>query len=266
MNNPGRVRGIVFFVILMAVTAFTWAFEHKMLHNQAAIQLSESVKRTTVTQKKPVYNKAVLQKFEAVCQTFNMQKKVFTCSGVINVTDGADSSKSIRGLGFTMCKNGSDCFYQFGHTEILNGHGMYICIENDQKRVIVTTQKSFIDAPLPDISQMSRVLSEDYYNLTDTVGGKNETIAFVNERHITCKEYAITFDTLNKKVSRVYVRLTNVTSPERKDKEKVIDITVDQCSDTADVNKYLDRYTVIQKTGNSIKLTGKYVGYELINL
>lgn len=265
MNNPGRIRGIIFFVILMAVTAFTWAFERKALRNQAILP-SKNVKQTPVAQKVPVYNKAVLQKFEAVCQTFNMQKKVFTCSGVINVIDGADSSKSIKDLVFTMCKNGSDCFYQFGHTEILNARGMYICIENDQKRVIVTTQKSFIDAPLPDISQMSKVLSEDFYNLTDTVGGKNETIAFVNERHITCKEYAISFDTLNKKVNRVYARLTNIKSPERKDKEKVIDITVDQCSDTADVDKYLDRYTAIRKTGNSIKLTGKYVGYELINL
>jgi len=265
MNNPGRIRGIIFFAMLMAVTAFTWAFERKALPGQTE-QPTENIKHALLTQKTPVYDKAVLQKFEAVCQTFNMQKKVFTCSGVINVTDGVDSSKNVKNLVFTMCKNGSDCFYQFGHTEILNARGMYICIENDQKRVIVTTQKSFIDAPLPDISQMSKVLSADYYNLTDTVTGKNETIAFVNERHITCKEYALTFDTLSKKVNRVYARLTNIKAPDRKDNEKTIAITVGECSDTADVGKYLDRYTAIQKTGSSIKLTGRYAGYELINL
>ncbi len=252
-------------MILMAVTAFTWAFEHKVLRNQV-VPPSENIKQVPMVQKAPVYNKAVLQKFEAVCQTFNMQKPVFTCSGAINVTDGADSSKNIKNLVFTMCKNGSDCFYQFGHTEILNARGMYICIENDQKRVIVSTQKSFIDAPLPDISQMSKVLSADYYNLTDTVAGKNETIAFVNERHITCKEYALTFDTLSKKVNRVYTRLTNIKAPESKDKEKTIDITITECSNTANVNKYLDRYAAIRQTGNGIKLTGKYAGYELINL
>ncbi|OCX50796.1 hypothetical protein BEL04_18880 [Mucilaginibacter sp. PPCGB 2223] len=265
MNNSKRIKGLVFFTMLMAITAFTWALGHKIL-NWQVIHRPEKAVYAQPVRKTPVYNQAILQKFATVCQVFNMQKPVFTCSGVINVTDGADSSKSIRNLTFTMCKKGSDCFYQFGHTVILNARGKYICIENDQKRVIVTEQKSFIDAPLPDMSQMAKNMAADYYNLTDSVAGKNETIAFVNERHITCKEYAITFDTLSKKANRVYARLTNFKAPERKDREKIIEITIAECDDTADVDKYVGRYTAIRQAGNSTKLTGKYTGYELINL
>lgn len=266
MNNLKRLKGIIFLAALMAVTAFTWAITHKAGHKQVTTPAVSPIANTEPAPKAPAYNKAILQKFEAVCQAFNMQKPVFTCLGIINIVDGADSSKTIRNLDFTMCKNGNNCFYQFGHTEILNARGMYICIENDQKRVIAGRQKSFIEAPMPDISQIGKILSGDYYNLTDTVKGKNETIAFVNENHITCKEYAITFDTLSKKVNRVFTRLTNIDAPERKDREKTINITISECTDAADPDKYLNRYKVVQKAGNGLKLTEKYTGYELINL
>src|SRR5665213_2453951 len=111
MNKlPVKIRGIVFFVSLMAVTVITWAIRYKAVRvvvkpNKATIKCEEAPRKPYV------YNVAVLQKFEAVCQKFNMQKPVFTCSGTINVTNGADSSKTIKNLAFFMCKNGSNCFY-----------------------------------------------------------------------------------------------------------------------------------------------------------
>jgi len=264
-HKPGRIKGLLFFALLMTVTAIALAIQHKVFDRPISWATAK-VKSSGKHREAPVYDKALLKKFETVCQAFNMQKAVFTCSGVINVTDGADSSKTIRDLRFTMCKNGNNCYYRFGQVETLNADGTYICIENDRKRVVVTRQKDLVNSPVPDIAKVAGMLEADYYNLTDTGKGKNETIAFVNERHISCKEYAVTFDTVSKKVNHVFTRLTNFHDPDKKEKEKTIDISITGCDDNADLSKYPNRSAVITAIGGKVKLTAKYKGYELIIL
>ena len=97
-------------------------------------------------------------------------------------------------------------------------------------------------------------------------GGKFQTLCLLNEKHITCKEYDITYDTLTSKVSRIYTRLANFSDPMNVKKEKILDVYFNNWEETADINKYLAIDKVVTKVGSEIKLTDNYKKYELIRI
>jgi hypothetical protein len=265
MRTGKRIKILTVGLVLMLVAMLGWAMRNKFLHktsmpaHRTKAVKSDSVDRIT-------YDTVLLKKFADISKAFNVQKDVVTYSGVVNVNDGADSTNNVKALNFYYSRNGSNYYYKNGSTETLNAQGLYIYIEHDRKRILIAKQKEVQTAPLPDMTNVPDKLRSERYRLVDKMNGGYETIALLNEHHITCKEYAITFDTLHHQLNTVITRLSCFADPLNKKKDKVISMTINQYESRADAANFPDKSNTVLKDGDGWKLTAKYSNYELISL
>jgi len=213
------------------------------------------------------YDAALLKKLDTLNKLFDINRRTYAYSGTISVADKTDTSKSVKKLSFTFCKNNSDVYYKLGDTESFNGDNMYLYLDHKNKKVLITAMKKLQAFPLFDINKFKATLGSEQYELLSTANGKLQTIKLVNEHHVSCKEYSVTFDTTSYKVTRVRSRLTNLAKPYDKTYDKIIDVELTDFSDKGvNIISYLNRDNIIEKSGTAWKLTPAYKDYELIKL
>ncbi|WP_183574645.1 hypothetical protein HDF18_01225 [Mucilaginibacter sp. X5P1] len=224
---------------------------------------SSSYGKTTDT----VPDKAVLEKFEQVCKKMNDVKGNYTLGGVINIIDRANPADAMDHVGFLFCKQGDEFYYQLGKTITLNEQGVYLYIDNQSRRVMVSPQKKVqYDAGIKQFADMGANIQSEHYKMTSKINGDEQTISLVNERHISCKQYTITFDRQSLKVKYLYMRLTNLNDPLNKANEKIVTVNISKWSNTADVSQYLSKNDVIKNVKGGWRTVSVYRNYELIKM
>ncbi len=231
-----------------------------------AIFKNEGTSKVTTAQtrsKKGVYDPALLLRLDKVFKNFDTGRPAYTLSGSVDMINKADTSEKMRNVDFLISKAGDKFYYKMGKTEVINENGICLNINIVTKKVFITEKKQVTTFKMLDVDKLREVLQTEEYQLLSTNSGKSETISLINEKHFSCKEYAITFDTLSKKVTEIAYRLAYAMEPQNKNKEKTIDIKITQCDSTANIDLYNTKSKVIDKSG---KLTAKYSGYKLIHL
>lgn len=210
------------------------------------------------------YDPAVLEKFSKVCAKLDTKADVFFISGIVNSVNGADSLENIVNKKYILSKKGRDFYCRFGDTETINGNGTYVFVDHVLKKILVGKEKDIVaNVGLPDLSTLTKNLKGEGYHLIDTKGAQSETINFVNDYHITCKLYSVTFNSESLVPQKISVRLSDVNEPEDKEKDKTITIDILKCDNKADNNTYGPEKIVSKKSTSWVPARG-YEGYELI--
>lgn len=214
-----------------------------------------------------VPDKAVLEKFEQVCKKMNDVKGNYTLGGVINIIDRANPAGAMDHVNFLFCKQGDEFYYQLGKIITLNGQGVYLYIDNQSKRVMLSPQKKVqYDAGMKQFADMGANIQSEHYKITSAINGDEQTISLVNERHISCKQHTITFNRHSLKVKYLYMRLTNLNDPLNKANEKVITVKINEWDNTADISRYLSKDKVITNVKGRWKTVNVFRNYELIKM
>lgn len=263
MFQKGKYKAILLTSLLLVGSLLTWAVQHRYFKGNTVVAFK--VKETLA--RKFVYDKKLLATYERVTKYYDsLSKKNYTMSGTLNLTDGADTSDNLKGINFLMCKVGEEFYYRLGKVETINEDGVYLMVDNTAKKIVVTEQKKLgTESYNPNLfTHLGDNLQSEQYNLTGKVNGSVQTISFINETHITCKQYSMSFDTLNIGLKHLYLRLTNFQEPEKRDKEKVISVQVNEFDSRADLKKYLSKQEVLRKAGSGWKTVGAFEEYELI--
>lgn len=245
-------------IILCTTTALVAAVR---IHSQKTVSVGQPIHSRI----KKFNDPKLIAAFERISASIRMDGD-FDYAGILNINDGADTSMSLKNMDFICSRKGMDCYTKFGHSEMLNAHGVYLFIEHDQKKVWLSPQKA-ISTPLPlnTASFNKNLISEDY-QISAATEGSDSTIRLINEHHLSCKEYAISYDTTSKQVNHIYARLTNFQHPENDGKDKVVEMQLFHWSETGMPEKYLRVDDVIRIVHGVARLTNKYNDYELLNL
>jgi len=215
----------------------------------------------------PEPDKALLARFEAVCKEIGNIKGSYTLGGVMSVDDKANAGNKMQNVQFLFCKQGDDFYYQLGTTATLNGQGVYLYINHQTKRVIVSQQKQTIyDMGFKQFSDMAANIASEHYKLVSKITGDEQTISLINEQHISCKQYSVSFNRHNMKIRRLYMRLSNPVDPLRTDNEKIVDVSISKWDSTADLSKYLSKNRVIKNINGGWKTVNEFKNYQLIKM
>lgn len=258
-NSKLKIAGIL--LVMMTASLLTWAIQKKYFNapKRAVKVLADSIP------KDPVYNKALLAKFQALCKKYDTVQQNYTLEGVMNIENKADTAGRMSNVDFLCCREGNAFYYRLGQTETINANGLYLYIDNQAKTILISAQKTVLEKNGPKaFAQLGASLKGEYYQLLSQTNGASQTITLLNEQHVSCKQYSVTFDTLNLKMKRIYVRLSNAQEPLRKDNEQVIDVSVSRWDDTADIRKYVSKAGIVKRVGEEWKLAEKYADYNLI--
>lgn len=168
---------------------------------------------------------------------------------------------------FLFCKQGDEYYYRLGSTTTLNEKGAYLYIDNQNKRILVSGQKQVAyDNGVKGFGDLGANIKFEHYRPESKVSGNEETISLTNPHHISCKQYAITFDQRNMKIKRLYLRLSNLSDPLRTDNEKIISVSITKWTKTAVLSKYLTKEQVIQSVRGEWETTDEFKQYRLTKM
>lgn len=214
-----------------------------------------------------LYDKAQLLKFQQLCKAMDPSAETYQMEAKLLIIDGADSTaKEVAPINYFAGKNGKDFYCKMGPNEMINTNGLLLNINHQTKMVMV---KGGQDIPqlnvVPDIKNLMKTLSAEGYELKEGVTNGEAYIKFVNEYHISCKEYKIGYDSATMKPSSFYLRLTNLDYPEDKSKDKVISLEGLKISPNFSITELKHIPKVIEVDGE-LKLTGSLSDYYVVGL
>ena len=210
------------------------------------------------------YDPLLLERFRKVSAKLDFSGNEFFMSGTISAENGADSTDKITKVIYILSKSGQNFYCRFGETETVNGNGVYAFVDHTLKKIMVSKQKEVIaNAVLPDLAALVKNLKGEGYQLNNEKESGSERILIVNEYHISCKIYRLSFNPESLAPRQIYLRLSNMDDPGNKQKDKTITIDIKECAQKTDISTYaVDK--IVKKNNTSWVQAPGYEGYELI--
>jgi DNA-binding cell septation regulator SpoVG len=261
LSNKSLIKIAAIVLVLSVCSLAAWSVQQKYRHVVSVVKKQPEL----ITE--PAYNRVVFQKFNTLLKDFDFTNKPYTIAGTLNTINKADTTEGMQNLSFLFSKDGSNCYYKLKDIEMLNTENGYMFIDHANKKIAIAAHKDInMPAMINGIDKLQSMLQSEGYELHDKQVGPNETISLVNEHHVTCKEYAITYDTLSKKISRVYTRFTDITDVMNKNKERIVDMTISSLSAEAHIEQYLSFSDVVKMLDGHWRLKKAYEGYQLIEM
>lgn len=214
-------------------------------------------------EKIPVADRRLLQELAAVYAQMNGQE--WAIEGVVAMTDKAHPEESMAATDFTYRQQGKQLYYRLGQMEIINLEDCYIVMQHDAKKILLSPPKEVTQAPYLPLKTLLKMTEEEEYSVTKKVDGSIATISLARENHISCKEYAISFDTASLRIHRIRTRLTNLDFPADSTKERVMEVNISGWP-AAGNRKYLNKRHYIHSEGNDYAPAAAFQDYQLIRL
>lgn len=214
----------------------------------------------------PACNPALLARMIKTARSLDFNQPDCTYRGMIDMTDENDTANSSHQLPFLFCRSGGRYYYLLGNNEVIHQDSLNIFIQNEQHKVVLSSQAIRINPPVIDLAAMGKSLQSEGYTLTSRLKGSHQTLSIINEEHLSIKEVTVSLDTVSKKLERIYIRQTDFGSPQDKHLDRVTDVRITEIQDRAVINQYPGPGGVIQRKNGHWELTNKYKDYELILL
>jgi hypothetical protein len=210
---------------------------------------------------------ALLRKFELLAKQMDPSIKKSTLAGTIRIADLPVKAKSDVAVPFVFSKQDGSFYYRLGATETMNAGGVYLNVDHQSHQIVVSGQKAvYSDAGMQTFADLASRMKNEDYKISSRVAGNMQTISFINENHISCKEYAITFDKRSMDIKHIFIRLTDPNDPLNSKAGKMVDMRVSAWSRQSQLSSYLTVGQVVRKVKGNWKATDKYKGYRLIKL
>jgi hypothetical protein len=264
MKKNAYRTGIITLTALLAAALVTLAME-RPFKKTTVISIKKPVAVKTVV-KPIVYDTALLTRMMTAAHELDFNKRQCTYGGMIDMNDPNDTTNNVRQLKFSFSRSGDNYYYQVGPAEIIHQDQLNVYVQNDQRKVVLSNHAITIKPPISDLGILEKAMESEHYTLQTTVSGQSQTLALVNEQHISCKEFAITLDTVSGKLQRIYMRTTDFGSPQDKQLDRTLDVHITRLENVSDMRQYPSANDIVRKSGSKWLLQGKYRDYELIML
>lgn len=263
MKKTNHTFRLIALAFLLACGAAVLAMEHQRVNIKPQLPSSKTKTQPDVV---PSYDPALIKKMIMASRSLDFNRPECTYSGDVDLTDLNDTLNSLHHIHFQFCRSGDQYYYHLANVEIIHEGNLNVFIQNDQRKVVVSNERIAIRPPVNGLDSIMKALSGESYALKNIIKGKNQTLSLVNERHLSCKEFAVTLDTVTGKLEHIHARLSDFGSPKDKGLDRLMDVSISGISYHADREQFPLIRDVIHKGKDRWLLTDKYKSYELIML
>ncbi|WP_199118232.1 hypothetical protein [Pedobacter sp. ASV28] len=256
------LRLSVLILLLGSASYFSWAFikERKAFAKKEALAVKEKLPKIN-------YDKRLLLRFEELSRQLDPNREEYSLIGKLVYKDGTDSLAKAKQALYEIRKKGSSYYYKLGTTEILNANGQNVTVDHLNKYIMISAQKEQPQAQLfPQVKELLKNLQRERYELSNTEKDGIAYISLLNNYHISCKEYGISYRKEDLSPLRLFIRLTNFDDPESVAKEKVITLSIEQFESRANWNEHVGQLAFAQQVNGQWEASAPYKDYKLIVL
>jgi|GEM_PF-1688948 len=261
MKKLSKGTGLIIFIALMVSSTFFALSKYKA---KDPIKIDKQVPGTdTVTNN--IIDTAKLGLLTKVYKNLDPNRNEYFLSGLINANNGADTSDHLLNTEYVLSKRGNEVYLKFGQTETINANGICIYIDHGMKKIMLSKSSEVITGlAIPNLTEQVKKIREEGFKMKSDKTGDTERIVLSNPYHLSCKEYAVSFNSNTLKPERIYVRLSSFEEPENTKMDNVIDFKINQTASASGIDKYTEQ-NFVKKQGKEWALNPGYKGYELIN-
>jgi hypothetical protein len=207
-------------------------------------------------------DKQLLKKYAQLLTSIDPSRTEYLQIGSVKVLQEKDSTVISPEMSFMVARKNNDCYYRLGATETYNLNGVYIYINHNTKKVMVTKQKQMSGASF-DLAKFPKRFKDEGYELSSLLKNGKCQIRLINPEHLAYKEYSLSYDTVSNRVTEIFTRTANETRPESHGQGKLIYVSFSKIADEVDLKKY-DPFEVVKQKEGQWQLQQRFKGYELI--
>jgi hypothetical protein len=247
---------LIISVSLAGICLAAWAVAGNYLHRSEPAPMPEEVKP-------PAPDTRLLKELTAVYD--KLSGDAWSVEGSVAITDRENPDNTLAPTSFSYQQNGNRMYYQLGQMEMVNLEDCYIVMQHDAKKILVSSSKQVISAPHLPLETLVKMVEQEEYSVTRKVSEGNATIALGRANHISCKEYAVTYDTATMQLRAIRTRLTNLDAPLDTTQDKIIDVDITRWSPAPQKNRF-DKRRYIHDNGRELVPAATYPDYQLIRL
>jgi len=248
-------------LLLSGVGIFCWA----------ALMKSAKAKMHTASELDKAYSPgkpdpAKVKLLAEVCQNMSMDKGALFIQGVINASNGADSSDKLSHIEYVFAKSGNIMYYKLGQVESINTPALNVYIDNGMKKIMLSASKKALPLPVvPDLTSLLSRIEEEGYTLSEKVQGETTTLSLNNPYHVSCKNYSVSFSTLTLQVEKIFCRMSNFQNPENDKMDNQFEVSFSSFNSHPVMEKY-NLKQFIRKVNNKWALSSALKDYELVDM
>jgi len=262
MRTTKTMRLLLFVTVPLVVAGF--AVANTTTIKKWFIRQPETVNVADNNQKDPV-QEALMNEMMAWLKPFDSTNTSYYLNGFLTAVDKSDSANAMIDIPYTVCRDGKQLYLRIGQTETINNNEHYFFIDHGAHKMLLSGPREITQSPgLPVNELYNYIKSEGFSFSKTTVNSRATTITLQNPAHISYKELSVQYDSVAKKVSKIFMRQADVTDPLNADKEKWVTLVVKDWKDDPDPKQYLGLQQFIQKKQQEWVPASAYEAYELI--
>jgi hypothetical protein len=186
----------------------------------------------------------------------------YLMEGELRVIDQADTAQSVY-TRFRYARRDSMQYYQLGDQEMLTLPGLYMNVDHSVKKIMLSPHMPEEQAgrPLIDRAQVDALKKEGYVISKET-GTPYTTISLVSNRHISCREYRIAYDSAGL-IRSTFMRTTDLDNPLDRSLDKLISMNVVQWQIAGAPAHLFRAERFIERKADNWAPVSTYQGYEI---
>lgn len=256
-NKYYKIAGVL--GVLLVVSLTTWSMR-PLFSKHSGVPIASPVKHFQNTGRRDT---ALVAEFTSALDDMDPGKGDFTFEGKITIVDNSDSTGGSKNVPFLMLRSGQAFYYRLGETETINGQGVNLMIEHDQKLIYADKEKVIEGFNMLSGEQVHTMLVVENYQLRRSVSGALITYTLANPMHRLLKTYALTIDTVKKQAVHVMSRMSAPQEPYNTKFDKLINIDIKRVVQQADFASVTHIDDVVDK---QYRLTERFKGFTLHKL
>jgi len=229
----------------------------------AVLKQGSSPEKKNLVPAATLSQEAILGKLEKVSGKMRGKNGQFYFSGRMVMIDAIEGQSNVP---FIFCSDGSSYYYCIGQTIFLNIDGAFVQVDRKAKKVFVSQVSEGYRPDLMDVSNIRKAIESKEYAFSAWEQGSRETIKLLNEDHLNCKEYTITYDTVGYNITRFYSRFADQDALPGDKNDKIIDITISEWKEVKAIQPFLSGIKKSYKEGNLSVIDKDIAHFQVINL
>jgi hypothetical protein len=256
-----RYTYILLTLVLSASGILLWAYSTK------GARLVNATSR--VKKEKRIYTEnELLERFQKISTYMSPSAQELTIQGSIRFKElGNQTAFDEDPAPYCYSKKGNEFYYRMGDLEYYNSRKVAIQIDHVAREIRKDRSVNISNSYLPGIQvdKLPELIRLEGYKLSSTEQGNLQTIYLKNESHFTCKEYALTFDTLSMVPKHIFARFTGTSGIDQTEGERHIFIDINKATHVAQLESLFLKIPLQQKGGKWVALP-EYNNYALLDI
>jgi hypothetical protein len=218
---------------------------------------------------KPTYTQTELvSRLEKALASLDRNKNELFFRGYMQVKEAGEASVlEEKPMDYLLIKRHQEFYYKIGNLEYFNTNKIGVLLNHDKQTISVLKKvdPQALYFASPEVNKIPEIIKSEGYKISSIEEDGLQTVSLKNEMHFTCKEYAITFDTLSFLPKRISFRLTGNSNADQHSGERLLNLVFDEVRDQSLVENYLKKMPLKLAKGKW-EVAQDYKHYQLFGL